>query len=88
MTQDFSDDVAIVEMYYHLLWSTKDQRSPISCSCASQLYSLIYDLALSVKCHVIEGQVFSDHVQLVVKGSSDTSLENLMTNFKLGTVLS
>ena len=81
------DEEIVCGLYYHLLWSTKDQKACISSSCAQQLYTFICDLALSLECYIIEGQVFADHVELVVKASVDVSLVELITTLKSGSML-
>lgn len=74
-------------MYLHLLWSTKSQQQIIPFNLTQYLYNYIYDLALSHECHLIGGQVFTDHVQLIVKFSPDLQLVDMVTNLKVGTAL-
>lgn len=83
----FDDDEIISEMYYHILWSTKNQSPIISSTLASQLYSIFCDLALSIQSHVIKAEIFQDHVQLVVKGSPNVSFMDLLTTLKSGSLL-
>lgn len=85
--QDFFDELQVAEMYYHIMWSTKNQNPCIPEPCASQLLSWMGDLALSIECHVIDGKIASDHIQLVVKGCINVSLETLMITLKSGSLL-
>lgn len=39
------------------------------------------------ECDFIGGQVFSDHIQLIVKASPEIALEELITTLKVGTSL-
>jgi REP element-mobilizing transposase RayT len=85
--KDMFDDNAIhCEMYVHLAWSTKNQES-ILLPLASYLYNYLCEVALSLDCHIIEGKIFSDHVQLVTKYSPEISLSNLITSLKVASSL-
>ncbi len=84
MKDTFDEDEVFGEMYVHIAWSTRDQK-PLLSPFAQYLYQYICDLALTCECHVVDGRVFSDHVQLVVKFSPDISFANLITNFKVAT---
>lgn len=74
-------------MYLHLLWSTKNQKSSIPTHIVSQLYHYICDVTLLNNCQTIGGQVFSDHLQLVVKFSPEIRLADLIINLKVVTLL-
>lgn len=86
MNDEFDEDAVHSRMYVHLSWSTKNQQ-PVLSSIAQYLYHYICELALSHDCHVVDGRVFSDHVQLVVKFSPEISLDNLLTTLKVATAL-
>lgn len=75
------------ELYIHLLCSTKNQQPVITPSLACFLYRYICEQALSCDCHVIGGQVFSDHFQLVVKFTPEVSVLDLMMTLKTATSL-
>lgn len=83
MSDYFDENEIHHELYLHLVWSTKDQQ-PVLSPFAQYLYRHLCDLALTCGCNVIDGQVFSDHIQLVVKFSPDISLDNLIKTLKVG----
>ena len=74
------------ELYVHLLWSTNHQE-PVLSPISKYLYHYLCELALSCDCHIVDGKVFSDHVQLVVKFSPETPLDNLITTLKTASSL-
>lgn len=86
MIKEFDEDAINHELFVHLLWSTKNQQA-ILAPIAQSLYSYMCDLALSYECNVIDGHVFNDHIQLVVKYTPDIAFGNLLTNIKVGTSL-
>lgn len=86
MSDIFDDNAIHSEMYIHLGWSTKNQQ-PVLSSIAPYLYHYMCELASSHCCNVVNGQVYSDHVQLVVKFSPDTILSDLMTTLKVASSL-
>lgn len=75
------------ELYVHILCSTKNQQHLITSSLTHFLYRYMCEQALSLDCHVIGGQVFSDHFQLVVKFTSEVSVSDLMVTLKTATSL-
>ena len=84
---EFDENAIHCEMYLHLLWSTKNQQPVIPTSVTQNLYLYIYDLALSQECHLVGGQVFSDHIQLVIKFSPDIAMSDMITTLKVATLL-
>ena len=84
MDDDFDENVVHHELYTNLLWSTKNQQ-PILSPIAQPLYHYACEVALSCDCNVVDGNVFNDHIQLIVKFSPETSFSNMITTFKVAT---
>lgn len=85
--KEFDEDEIYHEMYVHLLWSTAKQQPSIPSSLFPSLYSYMCDSALTHECYVIAGQVFTDHIQLIVKFSPHTPLTDLIKTLKLSSLL-
>lgn len=84
---EFDENEIHHELYLHILWSTIGQKSLIPHSAERFLYNYMCDLALTEKCHLIGGCIFGDHIQIVIKFSSQTILSDLVKNFKVGSLL-
>lgn len=74
-------------MYVHLLWSTISQKPLITPLVVPHLYDYLCDLILNEGCHLIGGSAFCDHIQLVIKFTSDTIFSDLITNLKVASLL-
>lgn len=86
MKEDDEDEI-VHEMYVHLLWSTIGQKPLITLHVVPHLYDYLCDVTLSEGCHLIGGNVFCDHVQLLIKFTPDTMLSDLITNLKVASLL-
>jgi putative transposase len=84
---EFDEDEIYHEMYVHLLWSTNSQKPLLNPSIIPHIYEYLCDLTLSEGCHLIGGNIFSDHIQLVIKFTPNTILSDLITNLKIASSL-
>ncbi len=85
--EDYDENEIYHEMYIHFLWSTKNQRPVISSSIIKNLWLHIYEVALSYDCHLIGGQIFNDHIQLIIKITPDIAVADLITTLKTASAL-
>lgn len=79
---EYDEDLVYHEIYFHFIWSTDKQEQLMTPSIASALYAYIGDLALTQECHLIGGQVHTDHLQLIVKATPNNALGTLLATLK------
>jgi REP element-mobilizing transposase RayT len=87
MMKECDENEIYHEMYLHLLWSTLKQQSLILPSVGRYLYAYMCDLALTHECTIIDGQVCEDHIQLILKISHHSQLDDLIITLKVASSL-
>lgn len=75
------------EMYLHLLWSTKEQKSLILPSFSKQLCHYVSEFALENECSVIACNAPSDQIQLLIKITPAFNLSDFLVGVKAATTM-
>jgi putative transposase len=70
------------ELYYHIVWATKNRLPIISANIEPNIFSAIRRKALGLGMRVIAINGFSDHVHLVASVPSKVSIANVVGELK------
>jgi REP element-mobilizing transposase RayT len=73
---------SLVEIYLHIIFSTKERLSLIKTEIESRLHSYICGIAIKRKCTILKINGMDDHIHIALKIHQDVPLSTLMKELK------